>query len=153
MKACIKCPIIIILLFSFISCNNSEKFEFLRYETGGFGSPSYTLKIRKDKSFEIDIQHDPFNEVIDSSKIGKFYGNISEKEMTEIQQSIYKISRKGYDYNNPEFVLDAGNYELYIEGKNSEKVFQTRHATENFQEDIIEPFQKIAENQVNFKLE
>ena len=148
-----KSTIVIILLFSLISCNKSENFEFLRYETGGFGSPNYTLKIKKDRSFEIDIQDNPFNEIIDSSKIGKFYGKISEKEMKQIQKSLYKITRKGYDYNNPEFALDAGEHELYIKEENSEKVFQTSHPTENFQADIIVPFLKIAENQIKFKIE
>ena len=87
----INSTIIIILLFLLISCNK-RNFEFLRYETGGFGVPNYTLKIKKDRSFEIDIHHNPFNEVIDSSKIGKFYGKISEKEMIQIQKSIYKIT-------------------------------------------------------------
>ncbi|QFG52658.1 hypothetical protein [Chryseobacterium sp.] len=150
---CIKCVIITIFLFTLFSCEKSENFEFLRYETGGFGSPSYTFTLKKDRSFEMEIQHNPFNETIDSSKVGKFYGKIAEDEMLQIKKSLYKVTRSGYDYNNPEFILDAGIHELYIKTANSEKVFQTHHATEDFKVDIIEPFHKIAEKQVKFKIE
>jgi len=149
----IKSRIIIIFLLFLFSCQKSGNFEFLRYETGGFGSPSYTFKLKKDRSFEMEIQHNPFNETIDSSKIGKFYGKISEEERLQIQKMISEVTRNGYDYNNPEFILDAGIHELYIKAEDSEKVFRTYHATENFKVDIIEPFQNIAENQVKFKIE
>lgn len=154
MKAsCIKSRIIIIFLLFLISCQKTENFEFLRYETGGFGSPSYTFKLKKDRSFEIEIEHNPFNEIIDSSKIGKFYGKISEEEMLQIQKSIYNVTRNGYDYNNPEFVLDSGIHKLYVKTANSEKVFQTDNATKKFEDDIVEVFQKTAENQLNFKIQ
>jgi hypothetical protein len=149
----IKFQIIIILFLSLLSCQKSEDFEYLRYDTGGFGSAHYTLKLKRDRTFEIEIPHNPFNEEIDSSKIGKFYGKLSEKEMLKIQKLIYKVTRKGYDYNNPERAFDAGIHELYIKTENSDKVFHTDHATENFEVDIIKPFKHIAENQVKFKIE
>ncbi|MGV4413289.1 hypothetical protein [Chryseobacterium sp. T1] len=149
----IKSRILIIFLLFIISCQKIENFEFIRYENGGFGSPNYIFKLKKDRSFEIEIQHNPFNETIDSSKIGQFYGKISEEEMLKIQKLIHKVTRTGYDYNNPELILDAGIHQLYIKTENSEKVFQTDHATKNFKVDIIEPFQNIAENNLKFKIE
>lgn len=135
------------------SCSKKESFKSLTYKTGGFGVPNYHLIINEDKTFILNIDQNPLNEIIDLKKIGKFEGKISETEMFRIQTEIDKITRAGYDYNNPELILDAGNYELVINKINSIKVYQTNHATENFITDIINPLHEICEKHVKFKIE
>lgn len=82
---------------------------------------------------------------MDSTNVGTFKGVLSSEQMGEIEEAVSKIIIKEYYYNDPEFTLDSGKYEVGIKIGESFKIFQTDNATENFSEDILNLLYDICE--------
>ena len=149
----LKFILITLFLFSILySCRKNEDFKSLNYKSGGFGTNDYHLNINKTGNFSLKIEHNPLDEIVDSAKIGKFEGKLSESRMLQLQKAVAKITTKGYDYHDPELAFDAGIYEIVVNTDTSTKIFKTNHATDNFRKDIIELLDEICENDSKFKV-
>ncbi|REC41086.1 hypothetical protein [Chryseobacterium sp. 5_R23647] len=149
----LKFILITLFLFSILySCRKNEDFKSLNYRSGGFGTNDYHLILNKNRLFSLEIEHNPLDEIVDSAKIGKFKGELSESRMLQLQKAIATITTKGYDYHDPELVFDAGIYEIVVNTDTSTKIFKTNHATDNFRKDIIELLDEICENDPKFKV-
>jgi len=119
------------------------EFDSLRYISGGFGVDEYHFILKRDSTFTLKVGFNPLDE--DSTYVGTYKGKISSEEMLQIQKVVTEITKDGYDYNDPELVLDAGIYEVGINAGNSMRTYKTYNATENFRNDIINPLNKICE--------
>ncbi|WP_312344819.1 hypothetical protein [Chryseobacterium binzhouense] len=140
-----------LLNFSFIliiplfinSCVKKTEFDSFRYQSGGFGIEDYNFIVNNDSTFTLKVGINLLSN--DSANIGIYRGKVNSEQMEHIQRAVSKITQKGYDYHDPEFTLDAGNYEIGINLSNSIKVYKTDNATENFNIDLINPINKICE--------
>ncbi|MBT0549954.1 hypothetical protein [Riemerella anatipestifer] len=135
--------IFVIVFFIITSCAEKKEFNSLVYRSGGFGIENYHLILNHDRSFALKVEYNPLT--ADSTNVGTFKGKISPEQMEKIEKAVAKITKKGYDYNDPEFVLDAGNYEVIINIDKSIKVYNTNNATDEFYNDIITPLNQICE--------
>ena len=135
----------ILLIFSFfiISCAKKTEFDSLRYISGGFGVDDYHFILDHNRTFTLKVGFNPLNE--DSTNVGTYKGKISSEEMLQIQKAVTEVMKDGYDYHDPELVLDAGIYEVGINIGKSMRTYKTDNATENFRNDVINPLNKICE--------
>lgn len=149
----LKFILITLFLFSILySCRKNEDFKSLNYRSGGFGTNDYHLILNKNGNFSLEIEHNPLDDIVDSAKIGKFEGKLSESRMLQIQKAVSIVSTNGYDYHNPELAFDSGIYEVGVMTTTSTKIFKTHNATNNFRKDIIELLNEVCENDPKFKV-
>ena len=134
---------VLIFVLFLNSCTEKSEFDSFIYKSGGFGIEDYNFIVNRDSSYTLKVGFNPLNE--DSTTVGSYKGKITSAQMETIQKAIAKITKEGYDYHNPEFTLDAGNYEVIINNSKFMKIYQTNNATQKFIIDIITPLNKICE--------
>ena len=142
----------ILILCIFYSCNKEKEFTKIIYNNyGGFDGPVYHLLLNNNKNFTLNREliykngTTVFDFDYDSTKIGYFTGKISDEQMLEVKYGLSKISKKGYQYNNPESVSDIPHLNLTIFTENDTIIFETLHATEDFENNILKGLNKICE--------
>lgn len=140
--------IIILLLISICfldACSKMEDFESFNYTGGGFGRDGYKFSLEDDSTFALNVHFDPlFNE--DTIWERNYKGKLDAQKMKIITNAVDKITKQGYDYNDPELAMDAGMYKVVYISKNSIKTFETHNATDKFRKDLIKPLDSICED-------
>jgi len=134
-------PFLLVFTLVLSSCKKDINFDSIKYYYAAFGSDSYSLRIKNDRTFTLEISQSPLE--TEYPKTESFSGTIDDDEMKHIQNALNHLVSKNYQYNDPKMVTDKPFVEVNITEGKSIRTYRTNNPTTEYEKDVIKFFNEI----------